>query len=180
MATLVRLMEIGASTVLGQPAQQSAMEEPRPGTEPVITQPLNLGEMNVLETPRNLESATLIPAKVLKLRLMFSRETYCLLLIFSENNYSKVCRFLKNYSSQSWCFHIQNLSGCEPTKKTIRMESWGFAYAEKAMKVSSMTVNNRQSSSACTMGHSFGFDGEKVWVNHGCRADFDVTVEDCD
>ena len=39
-----------------------------------------------------------------------------------------------------------------------------------------MSVKNQQSQSACTFGDSFGFDAEKVWVDKGCRADFDVTV----
>ena len=44
------------------------------------------------------------------------------------------------------------------------------------MAVSSMVVHKQQSKSACTWGESFGFDGEKVWVDKGCRADFNVTV----
>ena len=55
------------------------------------------------------------------------------------------------------------------------MASNGFAYSEKEMSgVTSMTVRNKVSSSSCDLGESFGFDDGKIWVHHGCRADFDV------
>ena len=55
------------------------------------------------------------------------------------------------------------------------MASSGFAYSEKEMSgVTSMTVRNQISGTACTLGYSFGFDDGKIWVNQGCSADFDV------
>ena len=57
------------------------------------------------------------------------------------------------------------------------MVSYGFAYSEKEMSgVTSMTVRNKVSSSSCDLGKSFGFDDGKIWVHHGCRADFDVEL----
>jgi hypothetical protein len=32
----------------------------------------------------------------------------------------------------------------------------------------------QNSDSACRQGHSWGFDHRGIWVNHGCRADFEV------
>ena len=55
------------------------------------------------------------------------------------------------------------------------MASNSNAYSEKEMSgVTSMSVRNQISGSSCTLGESFGFDDGKIWVNHGCRADFDV------
>ena len=48
------------------------------------------------------------------------------------------------------------------------------------MTVSSMTVEAKQSRSSCVLGKSFGFDTEKIWVDKGCRADFEVTIVSCE
>ena len=59
----------------------------------------------------------------------------------------------------------------------IHMASNGYAYSEKEMSgVTRMTVRNKVSSSSCDIGESFGFDDGKIWVHHGCRADFDVEL----
>ena len=93
-------------------------------------------------------------------------------LLFTSRNKNVFPGTLNEYSKTP--------DDCETKSETIRMENWGYAYAQRKMKVFSMKVNNRQSRSACTMGHSFGFDEDKVWVNHGCRADFDVEMTVCD
>ena len=55
------------------------------------------------------------------------------------------------------------------------MESSFNGYSEKGMSgVTSMTVKNQLSNSPCELGESFGFGDGKIWVHHGCRADFDV------
>ena len=55
------------------------------------------------------------------------------------------------------------------------MASKSHAYSEKGMSgVTSMTVKNQESNSPCELGESFGFGDGKIWVHHGCRADFDV------
>ena len=59
------------------------------------------------------------------------------------------------------------------------MESWHLARAELNMQVSSMEVQTLRSSVPCTMGFSFGFETDRVWVDQGCQADFLVTV-DCE
>nr|BAP94526.1 D-galacturonic acid binding lectin precursor [Aplysia kurodai] len=60
----------------------------------------------------------------------------------------------------------------------IRVESWNYKYAEKivngASYVLNMTVVDRQSAAACTLGESFGYQKATLWVDHGCRADFTV------
>ena len=38
-----------------------------------------------------------------------------------------------------------------------------------------MTVKEQRSDAPCVLGKSFGFDGSKIWVDKGCRADFYVT-----
>ena len=62
------------------------------------------------------------------------------------------------------------------TTTTVRLESWNFKYAKKNMDgVTNMTVKEQHSDAPCVLGKSFGFDGSKIWVDKGCRADFYVT-----
>ena len=64
-----------------------------------------------------------------------------------------------------------------PTKsKDMKLESWSFAYAEYILDgpVISVTLLKQDSKSECTLGKSFGFTGNKVWVNHGARGTFRV------
>ena len=64
----------------------------------------------------------------------------------------------------------------ETTTTTVRLESWNFKYTKKDMSgVTNMTVKQQHSDAACVLGKSFGFDGSKIWVDKGCRADFYVT-----
>ena len=58
-------------------------------------------------------------------------------------------------------------------------DSWGYAYYETfapSDNIDSVSVKVRRSSSACTLGYSFGItSGDSgIWVNHGCRATFNV------
>ena len=84
----------------------------------------------------------------------------------------------KNTSQHTDRFIIsyQLILGCQTTADKVELASWRFKYAEKEMRVSGMTVNTKKSRSSCTPGTSFGFDAEKVWVDKGCRASFDVTL----
>ena len=61
-------------------------------------------------------------------------------------------------------------------EKTLHLESWSFKYAEAFVEgpVVSMTLTKQESQSACTLGHSFGFNGNKVWVDKGARGWFKV------
>ncbi|XP_005105195.1 lectin ADEL [Aplysia californica] len=62
----------------------------------------------------------------------------------------------------------------------IRAESWSYKYSEKkvtgAALFISMAVEDRQSEAGCSLDKSFGFYNQNstVWVDHGCRADFNV------
>nr|BAP94527.1 D-galacturonic acid binding lectin precursor [Aplysia kurodai] len=65
-----------------------------------------------------------------------------------------------------------------PECDVIRVESWSYKYAEKVVEdasyVLNMTVVDRQSAAACTLGESFGYQKATLWVDDGCRADFNV------
>nr|BAP94528.1 D-galacturonic acid binding lectin precursor [Aplysia kurodai] len=68
-----------------------------------------------------------------------------------------------------------------PTEcQTLRVESWNYKYAEKVVEGAAlfinMTVEDRQSEASCDLDKSFGFYNQNstVWVNHGCRADFNI------
>ena len=60
----------------------------------------------------------------------------------------------------------------------MTLNSNGFRYnritVSGAAKVTSITVVNRYSNSACTQGQTFGAYGADIWVNRGCRARFNV------
>jgi len=63
------------------------------------------------------------------------------------------------------------------TCDTMNLSSWDFKYATETVQSScgvySMTVTKQQSQNACTMGETFGFTVNNVWVE-GCRADFEI------
>ncbi|BFZ10986.1 hypothetical protein BsWGS_14025 [Bradybaena similaris] len=50
-------------------------------------------------------------------------------------------------------------------------------YILGAIRVISVRVVQQNSKSACTENVSFGFTGPDVWVDHGCRAVFNVCFE---
>lgn len=39
-------------------------------------------------------------------------------------------------------------------------------------------MTNQHSGSPCTEGRSWGYRGSTLWVDHGCRADFELTLRD--
>jgi hypothetical protein len=41
-----------------------------------------------------------------------------------------------------------------------------------------VTLARQLSNAACTQGYSWGYDNQGIWVDHGCRADFSVSVRD--
>jgi len=43
-----------------------------------------------------------------------------------------------------------------------------------------MWVSNKYSRSPCWYGTSFGFVGNTIWVNHGCRAKFTLAIRPFD
>ncbi|XP_005101559.1 lectin ADEL isoform X2 [Aplysia californica] len=71
-----------------------------------------------------------------------------------------------------------------PVRRTecqvLRVESWNYKYAEKTVTGAAlfinMTVEDRQSAASCDLDKSFGFYNQNstVWVDHGCRADFNI------
>jgi len=61
--------------------------------------------------------------------------------------------------------------------ESYNADSWGYAYATTQTNLSAITdvhVSSRRSGSACTEGYSFGYTGTSIWVDHGCRATFNV------
>ena len=73
------------------------------------------------------------------------------------------------------------VSGASNTTKSYNADSWGYAYSTTSTNFSSisdMHVASKRSSSACTEGYSFGITGTSIWVDHGCRATFNVVGTD--
>jgi len=102
------------------------------------------------------------------------------------------CNCEGNYYIESWlieeptggqggninCRMGQTSGGDRRATLVLGCSSHGYAYAEcpvsGAKTIHSVSVKTRHSGSACTLGQSFGITGTKIWVNHGCRADFNV------
>ncbi|XP_052283242.1 lectin ADEL-like [Dreissena polymorpha] len=75
------------------------------------------------------------------------------------------------------CGLIAGAYGCD-VQATIDCSSNSFRYATCAvpggLAVGIVTVIQKHSRSACTLGISFGYSAGSVWVNQGCRATFNV------
>ena len=58
----------------------------------------------------------------------------------------------------------------------MHLESWSYQYSEQFLEgpVVSMTLVKQESKAACTLGESFGFVGNRVWVDKGARGVFKV------
>ena len=63
----------------------------------------------------------------------------------------------------------------------MKCESWQFYQAKCSVdglgedsKISSMAVNTQDSPALCIEDVTFGHDKTGIWVDHGCRATFDV------
>ncbi|XP_035827684.1 lectin ADEL-like [Aplysia californica] len=74
-------------------------------------------------------------------------------------------------------FNVCYMKGISSTT-TVNVSSWNYQHATKMLSsascIYSMQVAKQQSTAACTFGTSFGFVGNTMWVNDGCRADFSV------
>ena len=65
----------------------------------------------------------------------------------------------------------------QPTlHKDMHLESWNFKYVGKQVEgnVVSMKLTKQESKSKCTLGKSFGFKGDIVWVDKGARGWFRI------
>jgi hypothetical protein len=64
-----------------------------------------------------------------------------------------------------------------PATKTFHLASGGSRYNEVILEseIAQLVVARKVSAASCKLGRSYGFSGAKVWVNHGCRADFVAT-----
>ena len=60
--------------------------------------------------------------------------------------------------------------------KDMALSSWQKAYTETELEgpVLSITLLKQESKTACTFGSSFGFVGNRVWVDNGARGQFRV------
>lgn len=59
----------------------------------------------------------------------------------------------------------------------IRCESQSYRYAEcyvGSNRIYAVRVAKQMSSSACSEGRSYGYFGDRIWVDDGCRATFEV------
>ena len=71
---------------------------------------------------------------------------------------------------------------CTPVLDTktynVGCSSWGFKYKEcpQESNIKSVSVVKQKSKSACTLGTSYGYNSNVLWVDDGCRATFSVTV----
>jgi hypothetical protein len=66
-----------------------------------------------------------------------------------------------------------------PTERIQQVASGGMRYTEILLEapVKMMGVVTKHSAAPCQIDRSFGFSGNKVWANRGCRADFKITFD---
>ncbi|KAH3715636.1 hypothetical protein DPMN_058348 [Dreissena polymorpha] len=61
---------------------------------------------------------------------------------------------------------------------TIDCDSWNFEYqvcnVPGAKSINNVRLTEQRSKSECKLNSSFGFDGDHIWVNKGCRGRFNV------
>lgn len=62
----------------------------------------------------------------------------------------------------------------------LECSSGGMRYNECPVggPILSLQLEHKISASACVLGRSFGSAGDRIWVDHGCRATFRVVVGD--
>jgi Protein of unknown function (DUF3011) len=67
-----------------------------------------------------------------------------------------------------------NGSPNEPeTRYAVTCESHGgYVECETGMEVENVTLDVQYSNEACTFGGTWGYHDTRIWVNHGCRAEF--------
>jgi hypothetical protein len=67
----------------------------------------------------------------------------------------------------------------QDTTATRRVSSRNYSYNEKTFpeftEIDSIRLLRKVSASGCTRGSSYGIEANKVWVDNGCRADFEVS-----
>ncbi|GFN74957.1 D-galacturonic acid binding lectin [Plakobranchus ocellatus] len=76
------------------------------------------------------------------------------------------------------CFIGVALSDPPLQCQQVSLNSNGFNYRRQVQsnvaEVRSMSLISQRSRSPCINGSSYGFYGQSVWVNNGCRANFNV------
>jgi hypothetical protein len=70
-------------------------------------------------------------------------------------------------------------SKAAPTERIVNVSSGGMRYTETLLEspVLAMDLVKKHSAVPCQLNKSYGFSGNKVWANRGCRADFKVTFD---
>ena len=73
------------------------------------------------------------------------------------------------------------VAGIDIVTESVSIDSWGYQYNSLNTgleNIQQMRITSKRSSSACTLGYSYGFTGNTVWVNHGCRGTFRIEGND--
>ncbi len=65
-----------------------------------------------------------------------------------------------------------------PRCENITCSSNGYAYNQcyASGRVRDARVINQLSKTSCILGQTWGYDRDMIWVDHGCRATFEVTT----
>jgi len=66
-----------------------------------------------------------------------------------------------------------------PTERVVHVSSSRSRYTEMLLEspVKMMEMIKKHSAAACQLNKTFGFSGNKVWADRGCRADFKMTFD---
>ena len=70
---------------------------------------------------------------------------------------------------------------CVGKEVTKKCESWNYKFNKCGCSslgtIQSVTLHKQESKTMCKEGQNWGYDDNSIWVNDGCRAEFDICVE---
>ncbi len=75
------------------------------------------------------------------------------------------------------CFSLGIIASALADSFRVKLESKdGRRVSRRVGNIQSVRLRNKLSDSPCRQGYSWGYDRDTIWVDRGCRAEFDVTT----
>jgi hypothetical protein len=71
---------------------------------------------------------------------------------------------------------VAGVSTAAAERVRCRSKDYKYAQCRVSGRIQNVRVVDRHSDRACIQGRSFGWNGDRLWVNNGCDADFDVDL----
>jgi len=86
-------------------------------------------------------------------------------------------RLRADFQAVDRAIHGGGIPGPRPVTTTVQLGSHNYRYAATALPgtITNVALVAQYSRARCLMGSSYGFSGNTLWVNYGCRGAFQVT-----